>query len=138
MSAASDDQEPPREHVYDGRKRCASCNSKPEVRRNRRTTRVGDTDECRSARECWRRRDSVVSVHGVCVILELMDSHIMYISFYLPQAVLVLKYILHSYPEQFLYYGYAGVSQNVALMLSAIVLWISQSGSSEYEYHLSI
>lgn len=54
------------------------------------------------------------------------------------QAVLVLKYILHSYPEQYLYYGYANVSQNVALMLSAIVLWISQSVGSEYEYHLSI
>lgn len=49
-----------------------------------------------------------------------------------------MKYILHSYPEQYLYYGYANVSQNVALMLSAIVLWISQSVGSEYEYHLSI
>ena len=50
----------------------------------------------------------------------------------------VLKYILKSYEEQYLYYGYANVSQNVALMLSAVVLWISQSVSSEYEYNLSI
>ena len=54
------------------------------------------------------------------------------------QTVLVLKYILHHYTEQFTYYGYANVSQNVALMLSAIVLWISQSVSTEYEYTLSI
>ena len=52
--------------------------------------------------------------------------------------MLVLKYILHSYTEQYLYYGYANVSQNVALMLSAVVLWISQSVGSEYEYNLSI
>ena len=45
------------------------------------------------------------------------------------QTVLVLKYVLKEYPEQFLYYGYANVSQNIALMLSAIVLWISQSVS---------
>ena len=49
-----------------------------------------------------------------------------------------MKYILKDYPEQFLYYGYANVSQNVALMLSAVVLWISQSVGSEYEYNLSI
>ena len=51
---------------------------------------------------------------------------------------MVLKYILHAYTEQYLYYGYANVSQNVALMLSAVVLWISQSVGSEYEYNLSI
>lgn len=53
-------------------------------------------------------------------------------------TVLVLKYVLHAYPEEFLYYGYANVSQNVAFMLSAIVLWIAQSAPSEYEYSLSI
>ncbi len=54
------------------------------------------------------------------------------------QTVLVLKYVLPRYAEQYTYYGYANVSQNVALMLSAIVLWISQSVSTEYEYTLSI
>ncbi|KAH9830564.1 uncharacterized protein C8Q71DRAFT_358432 [Rhodofomes roseus] len=53
-------------------------------------------------------------------------------------TVLVLKYAVKDYPEQFLYYGYANVSQNIALMLSAVVLWISQSASSEYEYDLAI
>ncbi|OSX61206.1 hypothetical protein POSPLADRAFT_1182367 [Postia placenta MAD-698-R-SB12] len=53
-------------------------------------------------------------------------------------TVLVLKYVLEEYAEQYTYYGYANVSQNVALMLSTIVLWISQSVGSEYEYNLSI
>jgi len=53
-------------------------------------------------------------------------------------TVLVLKYILNNYPEQYIYYGYANVSQNVALMLSAVVLWIAQSESSEYEYNLTL
>ncbi|KAF8997071.1 hypothetical protein BDQ17DRAFT_1363666 [Cyathus striatus] len=54
-------------------------------------------------------------------------------------TVLVLKYILHNYPEQFTYYGYANVSQSVAMMLSAIVLWIAQNTtSSEYEYNLTL
>jgi len=54
------------------------------------------------------------------------------------QTVLVLKYILPGYEPQFLYYGYASVSQNVALMLSAAILWISQDTSSEYEYNLTL
>lgn len=54
------------------------------------------------------------------------------------QTVLVLKYVYPEYPEQYTYYGYANVSQNVALMLSAVVLWMTQSAGSEYEYNLSI
>ncbi|KAL9710123.1 Vacuolar protein sorting-associated protein 68 [Leucoagaricus gongylophorus] len=53
-------------------------------------------------------------------------------------TVLVLKYILPGYEPQFLYYGYASVSQNVALMLSAAILWISQDTSNEYEYNLTL
>jgi len=53
-------------------------------------------------------------------------------------TVLILKYILHHYPPQFTYYGYANVSQNVALMLSAVVLWIAQNTSNEYEYNLTL
>ncbi len=45
------------------------------------------------------------------------------------QTVLVLKYIVPRFPDQFVYYGYANVAQNVAVMLSAIVLWIAQSGA---------
>jgi len=51
---------------------------------------------------------------------------------------LVLKYILNGYSEQFTYYGYANVSQSVALMLSVVVLWIAQNTSNEYEYNLTL
>ena len=50
----------------------------------------------------------------------------------------MLKYVLSDYSEMFKYYGYANVSQNVAMMLSAVVLWIAQSGSNEYEYNLTL
>ncbi|GJE85377.1 UPF0220 family protein [Phanerochaete sordida] len=53
-------------------------------------------------------------------------------------VVLVLRYVLPEVPEEYQYYGYANVSQNIALMLSSVVLWMSQSVSSEYEYNLSI
>ena len=52
--------------------------------------------------------------------------------------MLVLKYVLVDYPEQFRYYGYANVSQSVLMMLSAIVLWFAQNTSSEYEYNLTL
>jgi hypothetical protein len=52
--------------------------------------------------------------------------------------VLVLKYVLAGYEERFRYYGYANVGQNVLLMLSAFVLWMAQSSSSEYEYNLTL
>ncbi|EIN08245.1 UPF0220-domain-containing protein [Punctularia strigosozonata HHB-11173 SS5] len=53
-------------------------------------------------------------------------------------TVLVLKYVLQGYPDQYNYYGYANVSQNILLMLSAFVLWIAQSTSGEYEYNLTL
>ncbi|KAF8638690.1 hypothetical protein AX17_002012 [Amanita inopinata Kibby_2008] len=53
-------------------------------------------------------------------------------------TVLILKYVLNDYPEQFKYYGYANVSQSVVMMLSAVVLWIAQSTTGEYEYNLTL
>ncbi|KAJ7444628.1 hypothetical protein B0H11DRAFT_1747243 [Mycena galericulata] len=53
-------------------------------------------------------------------------------------TVLVLKYVIPDYSEQFKYYGYANVAQNVALMLSVVILWMAQNSSSEYEYNLTI
>ncbi|KAG2108773.1 hypothetical protein BD769DRAFT_1630514 [Suillus cothurnatus] len=53
-------------------------------------------------------------------------------------SLLVLKYVMMDYPEQYTYYGYANVSQNVALMLSAVVLWIAQSAQTEYDYSLTL
>jgi Uncharacterised protein family (UPF0220) len=54
------------------------------------------------------------------------------------KTVLVLKYVLHNYPAQFTYYGYANVLQSVGLMLSVVVLWIAHNTSSEYEYNLTL
>ncbi|GJJ15244.1 hypothetical protein Clacol_009520 [Clathrus columnatus] len=53
-------------------------------------------------------------------------------------SILVLKYIVNHYESQYLYYGYANVAQNVSLMFSAIILWIAQQASSEYEYNLTL
>ncbi|KZS96435.1 UPF0220-domain-containing protein [Sistotremastrum niveocremeum HHB9708] len=55
-------------------------------------------------------------------------------------CVLVLKYIIQEYPEQYNFYGIAAVVQNVSLMLSAVVLWLAQNASEddEYNYQLTI
>ncbi|KAF8679902.1 hypothetical protein RHS04_04711 [Rhizoctonia solani] len=47
-------------------------------------------------------------------------------------------YILAEYGEGYNYYGYANVVQNVAIMLSAVVLWLAQNSQSEYEYNLTL
>ena len=72
------------------------------------------------------------------VVRDVAAAHVVYSANLVLQTVLVLKYILNGYAEQFLYYGYADLSQSLALMLSAIVLCISQSTSSEYEYNLTL
>ncbi|KAK7053830.1 hypothetical protein R3P38DRAFT_2852395 [Favolaschia claudopus] len=53
-------------------------------------------------------------------------------------TVLILKYVMPDHAEQFKYYGYANVGQNVSLMFSVITLWMAQSASSEYEYNLTL
>ncbi|KAF7303866.1 hypothetical protein MIND_00616500 [Mycena indigotica] len=53
-------------------------------------------------------------------------------------TVLVIKYIMPEYPDAFKYYGYANVTQNVALMLSVVILWMAQNTPSEYEYNLTL
>ena len=54
------------------------------------------------------------------------------------QTILVLKYVVPKYGDPFTYYGYANVAQNIAIMLSAVILWMAQSVPSDYEYSLSI
>jgi hypothetical protein len=51
---------------------------------------------------------------------------------------LVLKYVMNEYEARYTYYGYANVSQNALLMLSAFMLWIAQSTTGEYEYNLTL
>ncbi|GHJ84377.1 hypothetical protein NliqN6_0779 [Naganishia liquefaciens] len=52
-------------------------------------------------------------------------------------TVLILKYMIPGYND-FAYYGGANVGMNGGLMLSAIILWIAQSGSDEYRYELTL
>ena len=106
--------------------------------------RVRGEDGFGDSRAVWRARlilfigfalmagglaGSVVRSLRLTLILGLLTS---------AQALLVLKYVLAGYAEQFTYYGYANVGQNIGLMLSAVVLWIAQSTGGEYEYNLSI
>lgn len=52
----------------------------------------------------------------------------------LSQTTLIIKYILPSYPSEFVYYGIAAVAQSGAIMLSSVTLWGAQiAGDSEYE-----
>ncbi|KAK7059920.1 hypothetical protein R3P38DRAFT_2838548 [Favolaschia claudopus] len=53
-------------------------------------------------------------------------------------TVLVIKYVIPNHADQFKYYSYASISQNLALMLSVVILWIAQNSSSEYEYNLTL
>ncbi|KAJ6473265.1 hypothetical protein C8R45DRAFT_1012823 [Mycena sanguinolenta] len=53
-------------------------------------------------------------------------------------TVLVLKYVMPDHAEQFKYYGYANVAQNVAMMFSVVLLWVAQNANSEYEYNLTL
>lgn len=53
-------------------------------------------------------------------------------------ALLVVKYIVpeHSVPNE--EYGVANVVQNVGIMASAVILWLSQRVESDYEYNLTL
>ncbi|PWN98063.1 UPF0220-domain-containing protein [Tilletiopsis washingtonensis] len=53
-------------------------------------------------------------------------------------TVLTVKYLVPVLPPGYEYYGVANVAQNGALMLSTILLWMSQSAEGEYEYQLHI
>lgn len=85
---------------------------------------------CHDGRGAGRQRRTYTSSHSNTRSPIPADS--------LPQSILVLKYILQHYEERFIYYGYANVAQNIALMLSAIVLWLAQHTSAEYEYNLTL
>ncbi|KAK4683684.1 hypothetical protein P7C73_g6546, partial [Tremellales sp. Uapishka_1] len=52
-------------------------------------------------------------------------------------TVLILKYIIPDFAG-YLWYGGANVAMNGGVMVSAMILWISQSGSDEYEYQLTV
>ncbi|MCJ1455366.1 hypothetical protein MMC28_005721 [Mycoblastus sanguinarius] len=53
-------------------------------------------------------------------------------------AVLVLKYIVPEYPFPTLYFGVANVIANGLIMLSSVVLWVSQNMEDDYTYNLAL
>jgi len=55
-------------------------------------------------------------------------------------TVLVVKYILkeHPYPLKTTYFGIANVVGNAFIMLSSVVLWVTQNMEDEYSYSLAL
>ncbi|OKL57020.1 UPF0220 protein [Talaromyces atroroseus] len=53
-------------------------------------------------------------------------------------TVMVLKYVMKNYPLPTLYFGIANVIANALVMLSSVVLWISQNIEDDYTYNLAL
>jgi len=53
-------------------------------------------------------------------------------------TVLALKYLVPKYPWPTVYFGIANVISNSLIMLSSIVLWISQNIEDDYTYNLAL
>ncbi|EEQ32636.1 Vacuolar protein sorting-associated protein 68 [Microsporum canis] len=53
-------------------------------------------------------------------------------------TVMVLKYVIHGYPLQTLYFGIANVIANAMVMMSSAVLWIAQNMEDDYTYTLAL
>ncbi|MCJ1483486.1 hypothetical protein MMC06_003653 [Schaereria dolodes] len=53
-------------------------------------------------------------------------------------AVLVLKYVVNDYGFPTLYFGVANVVANGLIMLSSVVLWVSQNMEDDYTYNLAL
>jgi len=53
-------------------------------------------------------------------------------------TVLVLKYVVPSAPWPTMYMGVANLVANGLVMLSSVVLWISQNMEDEYSYNLAL
>ncbi|KAL1981306.1 hypothetical protein VTN96DRAFT_2799 [Rasamsonia emersonii] len=53
-------------------------------------------------------------------------------------TVMVLKYVIKNYPLPTLYFGIANVVANSLVMLSTVVLWVSQNMEDDYTYTLAL
>ncbi|KAI5295318.1 hypothetical protein KEM52_001739 [Ascosphaera acerosa] len=53
-------------------------------------------------------------------------------------TVLIIKYAIENYPFEQLYYGIANVVANGLVMLSTVVLWVSQNIEDDYTYNLAL
>lgn len=53
-------------------------------------------------------------------------------------TVLIMKYVVHGYTWPTLGFGVAGVAGSASVMLSSVVLWVSQNIEEDYTYNLSL
>ncbi|KAL2217121.1 UPF0220 domain protein [Thermoascus aurantiacus ATCC 26904] len=53
-------------------------------------------------------------------------------------TVMVLKYLIKNYPLPTLYFGIANVIANGLVMLSSVILWVSQNMEDDYTYNLAL
>lgn len=53
-------------------------------------------------------------------------------------TVLVVKYLIHAARAGYEYYGLANVGQSLGIMVATIILWSTQSVTTDYEYSLNI
>ena len=53
-------------------------------------------------------------------------------------VVMVLKYLFMNYVFKTMYMGIANVVANGLIMLSSVVLWVSQNLEEDYTYSLSL
>ena len=53
-------------------------------------------------------------------------------------TVMTLKYLFKDYPLRTMYMGIANVAANGLIMLSSVVLWVSQNMEDDYTYNLSL
>ncbi|BGP54645.1 hypothetical protein JCM8202_003709 [Rhodotorula sphaerocarpa] len=54
-------------------------------------------------------------------------------------TVLVIKYVLPSYPESYgVSWGIANVLQSIAIMFSSVVLWTAQNAEQDYSYNITL
>lgn len=53
-------------------------------------------------------------------------------------TIMVLKYLMEDYALQTVYMGIANVLANGLVMLSSVVLWVSQNMEDDYTYNLQL
>ena len=53
-------------------------------------------------------------------------------------TVMVLKFLFKDYALQTVYMGVANVVANALVMLSSVVLWVSQNMEDDYTYNLAL
>lgn len=77
------------------------------------------------------------SVVRICSLHFMWRLRMEWLMFQL-QTVMVLKYLMKDYPIQTLYFGIANVVANGLVMMSSVVLWVSQNIEDDYTYNLAL